>query len=358
MQQTNNNEGMYQTYFKNRSVIGGFLGDRSRRSKRATSLFIFFVSLIVVTIASFIFLFFQLGEYKYYLNNNTTPIGTSLEFARSGAKVEVTDVWTDQQRDVTTVRLRYDKNARNVLPRNGKDYNIYLASKQRDKPSNIEIEYGLLSVNGDGFLFIKGKLPQKAYQIFIANQLNLLNPNSIENPEVDTNLLQTDDRSIVDSLSRYSMNSVDNKGVLFFKDKSVSSAADNINFRINPYSESTNVYQGSFLTKKGEIDYKKIVSVTSTKSVIAKLQSQINESNKTLEQIEATKKEYEHRIKEAPDDTTSLSNIKQLDSKKEDILEVISNAKKSLEVYQKAEFNKEAFGNMNEKYKFLPLDSN
>ena len=35
---------------------------------------------------------------------------------------------------------------------------------------------------------------------------------------------------------------------------------DNTNFRTNPYSYSTNVYQ-SFLTKDGDIDYSKVVAV-------------------------------------------------------------------------------------------------
>lgn len=63
--------------------------------------------------------------------NNTTPIGSSLEFARSGAEITISDVWTDQNRDVTVVKLGYSQNARKLLSTQGKTITYIWQQKKR-----------------------------------------------------------------------------------------------------------------------------------------------------------------------------------------------------------------------------------
>ena len=98
--------------------------------------------------------------------NNTTPIGSSLEFARSGAEITISDVWTDQNRDVTVVKLGYSQNARKLLSTQGKTI-TYMATKEKDRPKKLEMSYGMLSTDGDAFLFLKGKLEERAYQVLL-----------------------------------------------------------------------------------------------------------------------------------------------------------------------------------------------
>lgn len=341
-------------YFKNnRSIIGGILGDRDKRTKRAINTFLFFLLATFLTVSGIIMFFYQYNNYTWFLVNNTTPIGTELKFSRTGATVSISDVWTDKERDLTVVKLNYSGGAYQVLSTNGSNYNLYLATKLKDRPENLTMSFGMLSTDGDAFLFIKGRLDERAYQIFIANQLDLVSANSITD-DSDANINKNE--SITKSLSQYSMNTVDSKGVLFFKDNTQTTNVDNINFRINPFSSTTNVYQGSFLNDKGEIDYSKVVAVTSTKTVLEKLRTTLEEKKETVKKIDSTMKEYRERLESNPEDSNSIENIKQLETKKQEVETDILKTQETLTMYEEAEFDQASFGKMKIDYQFLNLD--
>lgn len=341
-------------YFKNnRSIIGGILGDRDKRTKRAINTFLFFLLATFLTVSGIIMFFYQYNNYTWFLVNNTTPIGTELKFSRTGATVSISDVWTDKERDLTVVKLNYSGGAYQVLSTNGSNYNLYLATKLKDRPENLTMSFGMLSTDGDAFLFIKGRLDERAYQIFIANQLDLVSANSITD-DSDANINKNE--SITKSLSQYSMNTVDSKGVLFFKDNTQTTNVDNINFRINPFSSTTNVYQGSFLNDKGEIDYSKVVAVTSTKTVLEKLRTTLEEKKETVKKIDSTMKEYRERLESNPEDSNSIENIKQLETKKQEVETDILKTQETLTMYEEAEFDQNSFGKMKIDYQFLNLD--
>lgn len=341
-------------YFKNnRSIIGGVLGDKDKRTKRAINTFLIFLLATFLTVSGIIIFFNQYSNYTWFLVNNTTPIGTDLKFSRTGATVSIADVWTDRTRDLTVVKLNYSNEAYQVLSTNGSNYNLYLATKLKDKPKDLTMSFGMLSTDGDAFLFIKGRLDERAYQIFIANQLNLVNANSITD-DTDTNINKND--SITKSLSQYSMNTVDSKGILFFKDNTQTTNVDNINFRINPFSSTTNVYQGSFLNDKGEIDYSKVVAVTSTTKVIERLHSTLEDKKDIVKKIDSTIKEYRERLETNPEDSNAIENIKQLETKKEEVKTDISKTQETLTMYEEAKFDQDSFGKMKTDYQFLNLD--
>ncbi|MCH0488332.1 flagellar biosynthesis protein FliS, partial [Enterococcus faecium] len=217
------------------SIIGGLLGDKDKRTRHGLRIMLatFLGVLFLLTgLGSYIY---QLGNYNYYLVNNTTPIGSSLEFARSGAEITISDVWTDQNRDVTVVKLGYSQNARKLLSTQGKNYNLYMATKEKDRPKKLEMSYGMLSTDGDAFLFLKGKLDERAYQVFIANQVSLISGDDTADDDTKVNVNEAD--SVTKALSQYSMNDVNNEGVISFGKKAKPvNTPDNINFRINPYS--------------------------------------------------------------------------------------------------------------------------
>ncbi len=335
------------------SIIGGMLGDKDKRTRHGLRIMLatFLGVLFLLTgLGSYIY---QLGNYNYYLVNNTTPIGSSLTFARSGAEITISDVWTDQNRDLTVVKLGYSGNARKLLSTQGKNYNLYMATKEKDQPKNLQMSYGMLSTDGDAFLFLKGKLDERAYQVFIANQVSLISGDTADD---DTKVNVNEADSITKALSQYSMNDVDNDGVISFGKKSKPiDTPDNINFRINPYSDSTNVYQGSFLTKEGEVDYSKVVAVTSKNNVVNKLEDQLNTLNTNIKKIEATKAEYLERLQQNPDDEDSQESIRQLNSRMETDVKSISDTEKLIDQYKNADFDEASFGEMKTSFKYLTL---
>ena len=337
-------------------VIGGVLGDKDERTKSNSRNLIFTLGIIILTIVSIVYLFISIGDYKEYKKFNTTKVGTELVFSQSNAKVAIGSVWTDKNRDVTVVQLKYDKASRSQLSTKGKNYNLYLVSDSPDEP-DVEMKYGVLGTQGNGYLFIKGDLGERAYQVFIASQLQLSTGDDAEDDEDDISVTQDaeklTDSAIQRALSESTSSDIDDNGMWnFASDNSEEPQADNIDFRLNPYSENTKVYNGSFLTDDGEIDYAKIIDRTSVKDILEKINDEIEEREENAKRYEVSLKEFEERLKDNEEDYDAQSDV---DSTKDSIKrnnEKLEELRKLKERYEESDFTKESFGEMQEKHRF------
>ncbi|MBJ8272598.1 hypothetical protein JGZ01_00060 [Staphylococcus pseudintermedius] len=75
-------------------------------------------------------------------------------------------------------------------------------------------------------------------------------------------------------------------------------ARDFIKFIINPYSENTKVYNGSFLTSSGDIDYSKVIAQTSTDSAIKSKENEKEKHESNLKNLEIqVKKNMKNALK-------------------------------------------------------------
>ncbi|MCW0998231.1 flagellar biosynthesis protein FliS, partial [Streptococcus anginosus] len=88
----------------------------------------------------------------------------------SEAKLKFGGAWTDKNRDVTVVKLGYNKKAREELSTKGTQYKLFVVDNDNKIQKHAKISYGILGTQGDGFLIIDGKLDKKAYQIVMTNQ--------------------------------------------------------------------------------------------------------------------------------------------------------------------------------------------
>src|SRR5699024_2772760 len=129
-------------------IIGGLMGDKDKRTRSNLGNLLITLGLIALFLFSIIFLIGRFYDYSEYKKYNTTPIGTELEFSKTKAKVHIGSVWTDKNRDVTMIQLKYDKGARNQLSTKGKNYRLYLVSEEEGKP-DVEMQYGILGTQGD-----------------------------------------------------------------------------------------------------------------------------------------------------------------------------------------------------------------
>lgn len=339
----------------NYKIIGGLLGDKDKRTRSAIW-WVVFRLLCGAGLVIGIFWFFQgKSAMNYEIKNNTTPIGTQLEFSKSEAKVNIKDVWTDKKRDVLVVKIGYTNGARKSLPTDGENYNLTLLTNNGKTPK-LSGSYGMLGTEGDGYLFLKGDIDKEAYQLVIANQLKL----SSGSPESSSSSQNTEisDDSMEKELSKASFEEADDKGVLFnkFTGKKSEPKFDNINFRVNGYSKSTNVYNGTFLKNDGSIDYGKVVSKTSVDAAINKIDKQIKQAEDKLKTYEVSKEEYEKRVKKNKKDKDAKKSVEDVKKSIEDEEKTIKDLKESKRVYEESDFNKSDFGAMQEKMKFMDLD--
>lgn len=338
-------------------------GDRDARTRQGVTFFIIlFLNILGVIIFSF-FLIVQLAKYNTYLKENTTKIGTELEFAKSKAKVTLGDVWTDKKRDVTMVKLSYDKQSRNLLSTKGKNYKIYLIDKEGKKPKNVKISYGILGSEGDGYLFIKGKLQEKAYQILLTNQIQLSTGESTSDDEATGEVNDVEnqkaedvsDASIKRSLSDSSQGDISDNGVMDFSKNGNEPNADYIDFRVNAFSKSTKIFNGSFLKANGDIDYGKMIEQTSLKSIIKEIDKKIKDREEKAKTYKVSLEEYEQRYKDNKEDSDAKGNVDSVKDSIKENNEKLKNLKELKEKYEKSNFDKSSFGEMQEDYTATPL---
>ena len=339
-------------------------GDRDPRTRQGITFFFLLFFNILGLILCTVWLVIQMVNYGQYLKENTTKIGTELEFVKSKAKVTLSDVWTDKDRNVTMVKLGYDRQSRNLLSTKGKNYKIYLIDKEGRKPKGVKISYGILGSEGDGYLFIKGNLQEKAYQILLTSQIELTTGDETEDDDTEEDSTANiesqksediSDASIKRSLSESSHGDISDNGILNFDNKSKQPNADYINFRVNAFSDSTKVYKGSFLKADNTIDYGKIIEQTSLKDVVKDIDEKIKKREKKAKQYEVSLEEYKQRAKDNKEDDDARSNVKGIEDSIDENNTKLENLKKSKEKYERADFDKSSFGDMQESYTATPL---
>lgn len=303
-------------------VEGGIGGDRDPRTKNGIRILSFFIIGLFLIVGGIIGGAFGVKGWTDYQKNNTTPLGTSLAFTKTdNAKVNINEVWTDKDRNVTVAKIGYPDSTRDILSNNGTSYKLYMNTKGQSP--DAQMAYGILGSEGDGYLFIKGKLKDQPYNIGIKNTVSLTT-DSTSRPSTSSSSSSSNnaaDENLEVAIS--SMNKDGSSNSLFGsnKDKDAEKAKDQndfIKFIINPYSDNTKVYKGSFLTPSGDIDYSKVVSQTSVESAINRIDKQIENREGNLEKLKSSEKEFEKRIKQEKKQKEKEDKKKEKEDKKKD----------------------------------------
>ncbi|HAR5547557.1 TPA: hypothetical protein I1T43_002293 [Staphylococcus aureus] len=343
-------------------IEGGIGGDKDPRTKRdMRTTFIAIFAIVLFTFSS-ILCGFGFQAYGNFKKNNTEEFGSTKSFTKADAKVKFSEVWTDKNRDVTIVKLGYPESSQDKLSNRGSAYKLYMNPKGT-KPK-AKMAYGILGVEGDGYLFIKGKLKDQPYHIGIENTLSLTTKSISQSSSSSTGIDEED--GIESAIS--SMNDDGSSNSAFGNDdnaKKANKERDFIKFIINPYSDNTKVYKGSFLTSSGDIDYSKVIAQTSTDSAINSKEKEKEKHESNLKDLKTSKKEYESRVKDEKKDKKSKKKDKEKDagnnrSKNESNLEKteesiadeekeIDSLNKEIDKLKHSNFGKEDFGDMQEK---------
>ncbi|HCV2365100.1 hypothetical protein [Staphylococcus haemolyticus] len=345
-------------------IEGGIGGDHDPRTKRDVKTLIICMLGFSLILASVVTGVFFNHAYSNYKKNNTTELGTTLRFSKTDdAKVKINEVWTDKKREVTVAKLGYPTQTRKLLSTKGKNYKIYMKAKG-ERPK-AQMAYGILGNEGDGYLFIKGKLKDQPYNIGIENTISLTTESS---GKTNSDSLTSDnEENLETAISSMNQDGSSNSWFNSKADKQAENAKsknDFIKFIINPYSKSTKVYKGSFLTPSGDIDYSKVVSQTSVDKSLNSIDKQIDKRKDNLDTLKTSKTEFEQRVKDEKKkdkkkdsknkNNQTTDNEKNLEDVKKAIKEEkegIDDLQKERKQFEKADFNKDSFGEMQTKSK-------
>lgn len=327
---------------------GGDVDIRTIRTKRWERTYRYIKVLGVVGVIAF---FVGQNQYHLYSISNSTPFGTQLTYTNTKASVQLKAVYTDKNREVTIIQLGYTDTSRLRLSSKGTNYGInFVVDKETDLPSDLETSYSLLGTEGDGYLIIKGKLKEEAYQLVVLNRFSF--DKGSGEMTTNSNTLDLEKKSIESILSSQTMNSADKNGLFNF-DKLTGTNQDIINFRVNPYSKNTIVYEGSFLNSDGDVDYNKIVQETGVKEIIATLEDSLEVAKENVISYENAITEYTDRLLLNPDDTKASDSLKTA----QDSLLIeqanIEQIKQQIEVLNTTTFDKDSFTEANTEYNVI-----
>src|SRR5699024_11230347 len=92
---------------------------------------------VVLTLSGF-------ASRRVLFRSNTTPAGEELKFSNSEAKLNFGGAWTDKKRDVTVVKLQYNKKAREELSTKGTQYKLHIVDDSNKVQDKIKMSYGIL----------------------------------------------------------------------------------------------------------------------------------------------------------------------------------------------------------------------
>ena len=98
-----------------------------------------------------IFIAYNVVEGRKAIGNSQTPIGESLQFARSGANITVKNYYTDKNQDVLIATLEV-KEGNSKLPTKANDYWVVTTSDIGGR--SIPTYFGRMNTDGDFFIII------------------------------------------------------------------------------------------------------------------------------------------------------------------------------------------------------------
>lgn len=346
---------------RNFDMFRGWFGDRDTRTRQGLiNAFLVLLAMTGIVLGTFL-IFSGLANRQEYLRTNTTPIGEELEFKSSEAKLKFGGAWTDKNRDVTVVKLGYNKKAREELSTKGSQYKLFVVDNENKIQKKVKMSYGVLGTQGDGFLIIDGKLDEKAYQIVMTNQLNLNigdNANTSsggksKSEKLADNADELTQSELEQSLSNTQSSDVGDNGRIDFNENSTKPSVDYIDFRVNAYSEKTKVIKDTLRKPDGSVDYSKVLDETTVNDMIENINQSIKAKKEETKQFKRSLKEFEDRVKENKDDDDAKSNIESLKKKIGENEESLDKLEKLREQYENSDFDKGSFGDMQEKYKVI-----
>ncbi|MEB8265373.1 hypothetical protein [Mammaliicoccus sciuri] len=337
-----------------KKMIGGILGDKSKNTYKGIRVTLVFILCIGLIVSGLILGVKSHGNMVYTLNNQTTPIGTKLTFTKSNVPLVLKEIWTDKDRKVLVAKFKYDNSARNTLSLDGRNYKITMISTSGKFQKDLEVRYGVLGTGGDGYLFLKGDLKEKAYRMVMVNKFDYEKVDDPSKSDSASSSSDLDDDEIDKALAETEVSDPDDKGSVLSKIGGKQSFKyDNIDFNLNAYGEGTKYdKKHSFLKEDGSIDYKTALERTSVDEQVNKIDKKIKNYKDNIKNAETGIEESEYRLKRNKKDKAAKTKIEEHKEKIQEFQELIKKEEYKKEKYLNREFNEKDFGDMQTELNF------
>ena len=268
----------------------------------------FFIMPILFIVATLCFCtslgwhFHNVAVYKRHVMESAMPRGSELPLWGGTEKGKLTLGRTMLSKDGKTlaVEVKYDDDAHQDLSSFGKRYGLRLVRLQSQN-FHPQMSYGLFGTDGSGVLTIHSKygFQNQAFVVMLMDRGHLVSSEDLSSGAQTT----ADDSSIDDSVTAQLSDAESNSN------NSNSSQNQNQRKKLPPiYYMRLNAVDAPHAKRNWSND-REVVEDLFIKQNLAKLRKQRAQQRRVLKQAKLSKREYEDRLKENPQDTTAQDSL-------------------------------------------------
>lgn len=288
-----------------------------------------------------IFIAYNVVEGRKAIGNSQTPIGESLQFARSGANITVKNYYTDKNQDVLIATLEV-KEGNSKLPTKANDYWVVTTSNIGGR--SIPTYFGRMNTDGDFFIIIPYPKEQ-TYTVAIYNTTT--SGGDISSSGDQLNIGSGTNSKIVSDITSDLLKNVNKNQAQGVKQTDIIALNMTLKSAIKDDSKYaiTTLDVDSLLSKEGDtvtFDFKKFYTLAYRDLVVSVAREKVNTYTEEIQALNNKLKEVRETLDRNPNDEVAIKQ-------QESINESLETAQDNLE---------KANQNLNEAKKRFNYDEN
>lgn len=307
------------------------------------------------------------NKYKKDVAFSSSPVGTSLPFARSRSNLMITGLYTDEAQSVLIARLSPSNGA--VLPYKGQDYTVYLSSKTLKDYESVQTDilFGRLGVDGDFFLVIPKPIDE-IYTVAIQNNKYLADMDAKKSDRdkiIDASTPQSDygdasvTRSVTSMLSQVrpdlsgEINEQSAKSVKSSTDQQAD-AIDLIAFRMGLTTAKKDAYHTPIvlegkLLENNQFKFEQFFNQVFKDEAIKQAKAANQDYKEQKDELQTRLHDYEERLLVEPDSGETIAAKQKVEEKIQQIEDIQTDLLRRLDSYQQLTYTEDFFANLQNK---------
>ena len=284
----------------------------------------FFLAMFAV-----VFITYNVLQDRKAVGNSQTPIGSALEFARSGATITVKNYYTDKKKDVLIATLEVNEGS-SKLPTKANDYWVMTTTDIGGK--SIPTYFGRMNTDGDFFIIIPYP-KDMTYTVAIYNTTT--SGGEIQSSGSKITIGQGTNSKIASDITSDLLQNVSDEASQNIK------TTDTIAFNMTMKSEIPNdskykvtqLEVDSFLKKNGDtvsFDFKKFYTIAYRDLAVTAARKKVNEYTEEVQQLTDQLKEVRETLERNSEDEVALKQQESINEKIEQAQNNLTTANQNL----------------------------
>lgn len=302
-------------------------------------------------------LFWAVAGCRHYSNiqmNSSTPVGTQIKFARSGAMMTLSGLYTDKNDDVLVARLTPDAKTNQNLPYRGKDFTVFVQSAATDRFEELPILFGKMGTDGD-YMLILPKPSDDVYSFVLVDSSS--QAKRLDKQRNPTSVDQDKDKSVARALSDFNKELLDNQTQDVGSSQSAgASGYDMAGFRMtmNPRADGpqyvpTRVNTDLLDQRTKQFNFEGFYQEVFVDAAVKTLTEEYNQLEAQAEQFKEIAEAEQGRLDANPADEAAAKNLANAQRQAEDANRQKEEKAEELTRYQTLDYDPGMFQNFQDK---------